>query len=384
MRTRVSSSSRLSAPMAARRASADSRSVRSELTGGGYTPGRDGSRQDPGQILARRPRSRTVAKRHVARPQGAGRHVAGRAGPRTLRDAGRPQRGSDGSHTNRSPRNSTHCCRPRWPPRPSRSASARPDSTPSACSLWPSSPAPSSRSARSSRRRSAPGPATCRIGLVRLLAGLAFSLGLILVIVGGAELFTGNTLIVMAWASGKVGSGHVLRNWSIVYVGNLVGALATVASCSSRASTTFGNGASGRRPSRSGTRRRSRLRPGDRARDDVQRAGLPGGVADLQRPDDDRPDPRDRAADRRLRRRGFEHSVANMYFIPEAIVIRTCAPDRLLGRHRPRPADYPNLTSEASGGQPAPGDHREHHRRRADGWHRLLVRLPPRGPTRRR
>jgi formate transporter len=63
-------------------------------------------------------------------------------------------------------------------------------------------------------------------GVTRLLVGFVFSLGLILVVVGGAELFTGNNLIVMAWASGKVGTAQVLRNWLIVYVGNLVGACA--------------------------------------------------------------------------------------------------------------------------------------------------------------
>jgi len=62
-------------------------------------------------------------------------------------------------------------------------------------------------------------------GVVRLLAGLVFSLGLILVIVGGAELFTGNTLMVMACASGKVHVGEVLRAWGVVYVGNFVGAV---------------------------------------------------------------------------------------------------------------------------------------------------------------
>ena len=64
-------------------------------------------------------------------------------------------------------------------------------------------------------------------GVTRLLAGLVFSLGLILVVVGGAELFTGNNLIVMAWASGKVTAGALLRNWAIVYLGNFVGALGT-------------------------------------------------------------------------------------------------------------------------------------------------------------
>jgi len=64
-------------------------------------------------------------------------------------------------------------------------------------------------------------------GVTRLLAGLVFSLGLILVVVGGAELFTGNNLIVMAWASGKVTARALLRNWAIVYFGNFVGAVGT-------------------------------------------------------------------------------------------------------------------------------------------------------------
>jgi len=65
-------------------------------------------------------------------------------------------------------------------------------------------------------------------GLTRLLMGLVFSLGLILVVVGGAELFTGNNLIVMAWANGKVTGMALLRNWIIVYLGNFVGSIGTV------------------------------------------------------------------------------------------------------------------------------------------------------------
>jgi formate transporter len=64
-------------------------------------------------------------------------------------------------------------------------------------------------------------------GLNRLIGGLAFSLGLVLVIIAGAELFTGNNLIVMAWASRKLGTALLLRNWALVYVGNFIGALAT-------------------------------------------------------------------------------------------------------------------------------------------------------------
>jgi formate/nitrite transporter len=65
-------------------------------------------------------------------------------------------------------------------------------------------------------------------GPTRLLGGVAFSLGLILVVVAGAELFTGNTLIIMAWAGRKISTPLILRNWALVYGGNFVGALLTV------------------------------------------------------------------------------------------------------------------------------------------------------------
>ncbi|MGI9493059.1 MAG: formate/nitrite transporter family protein, partial [Geminicoccaceae bacterium] len=62
-------------------------------------------------------------------------------------------------------------------------------------------------------------------GLGRWLGGIAFSLGLILVIIGGAELFTGNNLIVMAWAERLITVTQLLRNWSLVYAANFAGAL---------------------------------------------------------------------------------------------------------------------------------------------------------------
>jgi formate/nitrite transporter len=62
-------------------------------------------------------------------------------------------------------------------------------------------------------------------GVARLLAGLVFSLGLILIVLGGAELFTGNALMVMALASRKVGIAALARAWSIVYLGNFIGAV---------------------------------------------------------------------------------------------------------------------------------------------------------------
>jgi formate transporter len=64
-------------------------------------------------------------------------------------------------------------------------------------------------------------------GVERLLGGLAFSLGLILVVVAGAELFTGDNLIVMAWASRRVATRRLLWIWAVVYVANFAGAIAT-------------------------------------------------------------------------------------------------------------------------------------------------------------
>ncbi len=68
---------------------------------------------------------------------------------------------------------------------------------------------------------------TLPYGVARLLMGLSFCVGLVLVVVAGAELFTGNNLIVMAWASRKITTWALLRNWLVVYVGNFVGSLGT-------------------------------------------------------------------------------------------------------------------------------------------------------------
>ncbi len=64
-------------------------------------------------------------------------------------------------------------------------------------------------------------------GVTRMLGGLAFSLGLILVVVAGAELFTGNNLVAMAWASRRISALQLLRNWVVVYLGNVLGAVGT-------------------------------------------------------------------------------------------------------------------------------------------------------------
>jgi len=66
--------------------------------------------------------------------------------------------------------------------------------------------------------------ATLGFASAQVLGGVAFCLGLLLVVVAGAELFTGNNLLAMAWADGKVSSREVLRNWGVVCLANLVGA----------------------------------------------------------------------------------------------------------------------------------------------------------------
>ena len=91
----------------------------------------------------------------------------------------------------------------------------------------------------------AAGGAELPFGVVRLLAGLTFTLGLILVVVAGAELFTGNNLIVMAWASRRVATVALLGNWVVVWIGNFVGAFATALIVYVSEQYTFGGGAVG-------------------------------------------------------------------------------------------------------------------------------------------
>ncbi|MDA0147217.1 formate transporter FocA [Vibrio sp. LaRot3] len=65
-------------------------------------------------------------------------------------------------------------------------------------------------------------------GMTRLIGGIAFSLGLILVVVTGGELFTSSVLTLVARASGKISWQTLFKNWFIVYIGNGIGALLLV------------------------------------------------------------------------------------------------------------------------------------------------------------
>jgi formate/nitrite transporter len=170
-------------------------------------------------------------------------------------------------------------------------------------------------------------------GVVRLLAGTAFSLGLILVIVGGAELFTGNTLLVMAWASGRVRSARLLRNWALVFAGNFVGAAATAFLVAVAGTHRSGGGAFGA-TALAIARAKVELEPvpavtlgllcnalvclavwltlSARTTADRILAIVPPIAAFV-------------AA-------GFEHSIANMYFVPYALFVAALDPGFVAGR----------------------------------------------------
>jgi formate transporter FocA len=185
-------------------------------------------------------------------------------------------------------------------------------------------------------------------GLSRLLAGLVFSLGLILVVVGGAELFTGNNLIVMAWASGKVSTPALVRNWVLVYLGNFVGALATAALVFASGQYTYGGGAVG--VAALGTAHaKVELAFGQAVALGILCNALvcmAVWLAYSARTTTDRilaivpPISAFVAA-------GFEHSVANMYFIPLGLLIKTYATDGFWATIGRSSASYPHLTWES-------------------------------------
>jgi formate/nitrite transporter len=79
-----------------------------------------------------------------------------------------------------------------------------------------------------------------------ILGGLVFSLGLLLVVVAGAELFTGNNLLAMAWADGRISSVEVLRNWGLVCLANFVGAAGLAVLVFASGHTELNGGAIGR------------------------------------------------------------------------------------------------------------------------------------------
>ncbi len=182
-------------------------------------------------------------------------------------------------------------------------------------------------------------------GLTRLLAGLSFTLGLILVVVGGAELFTGNNLIIMAFMSRKITLRQLLRNWGIVYFGNFVGSILTALIMVATNQYLQGNGAIGLTAlntanAKAGLSFFPALTSGilcntlvclavwltysARSTTDKIMAIIPPITAFV-------------AA-------GFEHCVANMYFIPMGLFIKDWGSAAFFESIGKSAADFPNLT----------------------------------------
>ncbi|MGB8577022.1 MAG: formate transporter FocA [Pseudolabrys sp.] len=189
------------------------------------------------------------------------------------------------------------------------------------------------------------GSADLPYGVGRLLMGLVFSVGLILVVIGGAELFTGNNIIVMAWASGKVKTRALLLNWVLAFIGNFAGAFATAGLMFYTTQYTFGGGAVG-------------LAALSTAHAKTSLAFVPALMLGIMcnalvclavwmcfsaRTTVDRvlsivpPIAAFVAA-------GFEHSIANIYFIPMGLFIKAGAPDSFWRAIGKTAADFPELT----------------------------------------
>lgn len=181
-------------------------------------------------------------------------------------------------------------------------------------------------------------------GWARVVGGACFSLGLMLVVVGGAELFTGNNLLVMAWASGRVPTARLLRNWGLVFCGNALGAVGTAALVALGRSWTFGQGAAGRVA--------LDLAAAKLALDPLQAVVLGVLCNTLVCLAVWMSYSARSTADRLLAvflpvtafvACGFEHSIANLYFVPLAILIRDSAPEAFWAAIGRTPADYAAL-----------------------------------------
>jgi len=192
-------------------------------------------------------------------------------------------------------------------------------------------------------------------GMVRLIGGTVFSLGLILVVIGGAELFTGDNLMVMAWAGRRISLGALLRTWAIVYVGNFIGAVGTAGLVFLAGWPGLGGAAVGKTVLAIAT----------------AKAGIPfvdavalgilcnvlvclavwlsfsartvvGKVVVIVPPI---------AA---FVAAGFEHSIANMFIFPVALLIKWGAPAGFWSAAQASAADFPSLTVAAAIGNLVP------------------------------
>lgn len=182
-------------------------------------------------------------------------------------------------------------------------------------------------------------------GIARLMAGVTFSLGLILVVVAGAELFTGNNLKVMALASGKLRAGQLARSWAIVYAGNLVGAVATAVIMLWTRQFMLADGAVGKQVLEIASAK-CQLSLGQATALGMLCNALVCLAVWLCYSARS-------VTDKILAivfpitafvASGFEHSVANMYFIPIGMLVKANAPGRFWQDIGATPADYDAIT----------------------------------------
>jgi formate transporter len=195
----------------------------------------------------------------------------------------------------------------------------------------------------------ATGAAVLPFGVMRILSGVAFSLGLILVIVGGAELFTGDSLMIVAWASRRISAYSLLRAWILIYAGNIVGALGTAMLVFLAGHFNFGGGGVGKIALEIATAKAAITTEqllflsilcnvlvclavwmsfGARSNVDKVVVIVPPVTAFV-------------AA-------GFEHSIANIYILPYALAVKRWAGNEFWASIGRTAADYPDLTLGAS------------------------------------
>jgi formate transporter len=186
-------------------------------------------------------------------------------------------------------------------------------------------------------------------GIARLLAGIVFSLGLILVIVGGAELFTGDSLMIVACASRRITLAALIRAWILVYAGNIAGAIGTALLVFLAGQHEFGGGAVGKTALAIASAKAALptvqlfflavlcnvlvclavwMSFGARSTTDKVMVIVPPIAAFV-------------AA-------GFEHSIANLYFLPYGLAIKAWAGPEFWTAIGQSAADYPALTAGAA------------------------------------
>jgi formate/nitrite transporter len=182
-------------------------------------------------------------------------------------------------------------------------------------------------------------------GIAKLVGGLSFSLGLILVVVGGAELFTSDTLMSVAYASGRISLGALLRAWFWVYAGNIVGAFGTAALVFLSSQHEFSDGGVGKTALAVAATKAALptvqvffrailcnvlvclgvwMSYGARNLTDKVMVVVPAATAFV-------------AA-------GFEHCIANLYFMSYGLAVKTWAEPAFWAGIHQTTADYPALT----------------------------------------